>query len=290
MRLLILSRNPALYSTNSIAIAARRKGHHVRIIDHYNCDLVIDRYSHEVLVNGELIKGYDAIIPRIGSSVTNYGARVIRHFESLGIYTTLKADALLKSRDKLLCLQLLAAEFIPVPNTIISNQYDNLFHLSQKVGDFPLILKMLQGTHGLGVIKADNYSTAESIIEAFVKSKQKVILQEFIKESNGQDVRAFIVGGEVVAAMTRQAQEGEFRSNLHRGGIGRKIKLSDEENLIALKAAKTLGLSIAGVDLIRSNRGPLVMEVNASPGLEGIESMTKVNIAKKIIQFVERQI
>ena len=288
MRVLILSRNPALYSTNSLAVAARRKGHHVRILDHVNCDLIVDNHQNIVLYSGEHIKGYDVVIPRIGTSVTSYGSMVVRHFESMGIFSTLSSDALLKTRDKLSCLQILSNAYLPVPKTAITNNYYSFSNIVRYVGKFPVIIKLLQGTHGLGVIKADNYKISESIMEAFFKTKQKVLLQEFISESAGEDVRAFVVGNKVVAAMMRKAKPGEFRSNLHRGATSKKLQLTDEEENVALKAAKTMGLSIAGVDILRSSRGPLIMEVNASPGLEGIETTTKVNIAKEIIEFTER--
>ena len=288
MRILILSRNPALYSTNKIAVAARRKGHHVRIIDHVNCDLVVDNRKNVVLYNGEHISGYDAVIPRIGSSVTSYGAMVVRHFESMGMYSTLSSDALLKTRDKMSCLQILSNAFLPVPKTAITNNYYSFSNIIRYVGKFPIIIKLLQGTHGLGVIKADDFKISESILEAFFKTKQKVLLQEFVAEASGEDVRAFVVGNRVVAAMMRKAKAGEFRSNLHRGASSQKIHLTEEEERVALKATATMGLSIAGVDILRSSRGPLIMEVNASPGLEGIEGATKINIAKEIIEFAER--
>lgn len=288
MRILILSRNPALYSTNSLAVAARRKGHHVRIVDHVNCDIIIDNKKNLVLYHGENIGGYDVVIPRIGSSVTSYGAMVVRQFESMGIHTTLPSDALIKTRDKLSCLQLLASDYLPVPKTAMTNNYYSFSSIIKFLGKMPIIIKLLQGTHGLGVIKADNFKIGESIVEAFFKTKQKVLLQEFIEESSGEDVRAFVVGDKVVAAMMRKARHGEFRSNLHRGATSQKITLSEEEERVALKAAKTMGLTIAGVDILRSSRGPLIMEVNASPGLEGIETTTKVNVAREIIEYIEK--
>lgn len=290
MRLLILSRNPALYSTNVLSVAARRKGHHVRIIDHQNCDIVIDNKGNNLIYHGEPIKGYDAVIPRIGSSVTGYGSIVVRQLESMGLFTTLHSDALLKTRDKLSCLQILSNEYLPVPKTAMSNNFYSLSNMLRYIGDAPLILKLLEGTHGLGVIKADNYKIAESIMEAFYKTKQKVLIQEFVTEAAGEDVRAFVVGGKVVASMKRIAQEGEFRSNLHRGATSVKVQLSEEEERVSLQAVKVLGLKIAGVDILRSSQGPLIMEVNASPGLEGIENTTKVNIARQIIEYIEKNV
>lgn len=290
MRILILSRNPALYSTNTLAIAARRKGHHVRILDHLNCDVVIDNKSNAIVYNGENIKGYHAVIPRIGSSVTRYGSIVVRQFESMGLYTTLSSEALLRARDKLSCLQILSNNYLPVPRTAMTNNFYALSNTIRFIGKMPVIIKLLEGTHGLGVIKADNFKIAESIMEAFFKTKQKVLLQEFIEEAAGEDVRAFIVDDKVVAAMSRKAKKGEFRSNLHRGATSFQIDLSKEEERIALEAVKIMGLKIAGVDILRSSRGPLIMEVNASPGLEGIETTTKVNIARYIIEMVEKSL
>jgi len=288
VRILILSRNPALYSTNSIAVAARRKGHHVRIVDHVNCDLVVDNKKNVVIYHGEHITGYDAVIPRIGSSVTSYGSMVVRQFESMGIYSTLSSSALLLTRDKLSSLQILSSAYLPVPKTAITNNYYSFSNILKYIGQFPIIIKLLQGTHGLGVIKADDFKISEAILEAFYKTKQKVLIQEFIKEASGEDVRAFVVGDRVVASMVRRAKPGEFRSNLHRGATSQKIELTEEEENVAIKAAKTMGLKIAGVDILRSSRGPLIMEVNASPGLEGIEGTTRVNVAKEIIEYVER--
>ena len=288
MRILILSRNPALYSTNSIAVAARRKGHHVRIIDHVNCDLIVDNHQNVVIYHGEHISGYDVVIPRIGSSVTSYGSMVVRHFESMGIYSTLASSALLLTRDKLSCLQLLSSAYLPVPKTAMTNNYYSFANILKYIGKFPIVIKLLQGTHGLGVIKADDFKISESILEAFFKTKQKVLIQEFIHEASGEDLRAFVVGDRVVASMMRKAKPGEFRSNLHRGATSQNIKLTDEEERIAIKAARTMGLNIAGVDILRSSRGPLIMEVNASPGLEGIETTTKVNVAREIITFIEK--
>ena len=290
MRILILSRNPALYSTNALAVAARRKGHHVRILDHLNCDIVIDNKSNAIIYNGEIIKGYNAVIPRIGSSVTQYGSIVVRHFESMGLYTTLSSDALLKTRDKLSCLQILSNNYLPVPKTAMSNNYYSLKNVIRFIGKMPVVIKLLEGTHGLGVIKADNFKIAESIMEMFFKTKHKVLIQEFVEESAGEDIRAFIVENRVVAAMVRKAKKGEFRSNLHRGASSFKVVLTEEEERIALEAAKIMGLKIAGVDILRARRGPLILEVNASPGLEGIENTTKVNIARHIIEMMERNL
>jgi len=247
MRLIILSRNGGLYSTRSLYNAARRRNHFVRVVDHMNCDLMIQNERNIIFVHGQALRGYDVIIPRIGSTVTTYGASVIRQFESMGVSTILTADALVKTRDKLTCLQILSHNGIPVPKTLLANNYSQMHLLHHKIESFPKIIKLKSGTHGLGVLKADDQKSMESMIEAFYGLKQKVLLQEFIKESSGQDLRIFVVGDEVVAAMIRSAQEGEFRSNLHRGGTSRIAEISEEEKEVALEAVKILGLHVAGV-------------------------------------------
>jgi ribosomal protein S6--L-glutamate ligase len=271
-------------------VAARRRGHHVRILDHLNCDILINNKGNSIIYNGEVIKGYDVVIPRIGSSVTSEGVIVVRQFESMGLFSTLQSEALLKTRDKMSCLQILSNNYLPVPITTMSNNYYAASQLVKEIGSLPVIIKLLEGTHGLGVIKADQYDIAESILEAFYKTKQKVLLQEFIAEADGEDLRAFVVGEKVVASMLRKAREGEFRSNLHRGATATKIELTEEEERIALQATQVMGLQIAGVDILRSSRGPLLMEVNASPGLEGIEGTTRVNVAKHIVEYIERRV
>lgn len=288
MRIIILSRNGELYSTRSLFNAARRRKHFVRVVDHMHCDLLIENERNAIFVHGQPLRGYDVIIPRIGNTVTSYGSAVIRQFESMGVSTILPAEALLRTRDKLSCMQILSQHGIPIPQTLLVNNYSQFHLLHHKIESFPKIIKLKSGTHGLGVLKADNAKSMESMMEAFYGLKQKVLLQEFIKESSGEDIRIFVVGGEVVASMKRSAQEGEFRSNLHRGGHAAIAEISEEERQVALEAVKILDLSVAGVDMLRSKRGPLVLEVNASPGLEGIETTTKVDIAKKIIQFAER--
>ncbi len=288
MRVIILSRNGALYSTRSLFNAARRRNHFVRVVDHMHCDLMIENEHNTVFVHGQPLRGYDIIIPRIGNTVTSYGASVIRQFESMGVKSVLSAEALLRTRDKLSCMQVLSHNGIPVPKTLLINNYSQFQLLHHKIEDFPKIIKLQSGTHGLGVIKADNAKSMEAMMEAFYGLKQKVLVQEFIEESAGEDIRIFVVGGEVVASMKRSAQPGEFRSNLHRGGHAEVEEISEEESRVALEAVRILGLNVAGVDLLRSTRGPLVLEVNASPGLEGIETTTKVDIAKKIIQLAER--
>ena len=288
MNIAILSRNPALYSTQSLARAARLRHHFVRIIDYVNCDLIIEDGQLTISYHGQVIKNIDAIIPRIGASVTPYGSAVIRQFEEKGIFSTLNSDALIKARDKLSCLQLLASKGLPVPKTIVSNNSIIYGDILQNFDDEQVVIKLINGTHGLGVLLAENKSQAESILEAFNKGKQKALIQEFIEESNGSDIRIFIVDEEIVGTMKRQAMPGEFRSNLHRGGSSQIEQISDTEKELALQAVKFLGLKVAGVDMLRSKRGPLILEVNASPGLEGIETTTGKDIAGKVIDYIER--
>lgn len=290
MNIVVLSRNPSLYSTQSIVNAARARNHYVRVIDHMYCDMIIDSNGLEIYYNNQKLENIHAVIPRIGTSATNYGAAVIRQFESMGIFTTLGSEPLLKSRDKLSCLQILAAQGIKVPRSGIGNNYYTQSALLDLVGQNPHVLKLINGTHGLGVILSQQKSNAESILEAFHRSDQMLMIQQFIKESAGMDIRAFIVDGVVVGAMKRVAVLGDFRSNLHRGAVGQKITLSEIESTTARRAAEIMGLKIAGVDMLISNSGPIVLEVNASPGLEGIESVTKVDIASKIIEFVENKV
>jgi ribosomal protein S6--L-glutamate ligase len=276
-----------LYSTQSLFRAARLRGHYVRVIDHQFCHLLIEQGVPQVIYEGDRLVGMDAVLPRIGASVTDYGAAVIRQFELMGVYTATLSEALLMARDKLKCLQKLAAAGLGVPRTCIAGSPEAVPFLLDKLGGLPVVVKMLESTHGVGVILADNRNTVISLSEAFAKLNQPVILQEFIAEASGADVRAFVVGKRVVASMLRQAPQGEFRSNLHRGAVAVPESLSADEEKIVLKAANLLGLEIAGVDLLRSRRGPLVMEVNPSPGLEGIEGTTGVNIAGAIIENIE---
>lgn len=288
MNLIILSRNPALYSTHSLYMAARRRGHLVRIVDHLRCQLQMGYKGLDVIYQGASVGQVDAIIPRIGASATSYGAAVIRQFELNGVFTAVRSEALLRSRDKRTCMQYLVAAGLHIPDTILVGDPLELRSAIQKMGSFPVIIKLLNSTHGLGVIKADTLGSAESIVESFLKLKEKVIIQRYIAEANGADLRVFVVDDKVAACMERQAPEGEFRSNLHRGAVGHKVNLTLEERDMAIKAAKAMKLKVAGVDLLRSNRGPLVLEVNASPGLEGIEGVTRVDVASKVIQYVER--
>lgn len=288
MNIAILSRNPALYSTQSLVNAARKRNHFVRVFDHMNCDLVIEENKPCIYYHGQQVKNIQAVIPRIGSTATTYGAAVIRQFELMKTFSTLKADPLLNARDKISCMQILAANGIAVPKSTISNNLMTIDQMIDEVAPMPVVIKLVNGTHGLGVMLAEKKKMAESIIEAFHKTKQKVFLQQFIAEAKGADVRVFIVNNEVVGVMRRQAAEGEFRSNLHRGATSEVIQLTESEMLIARKAARVMGLSVAGVDMLQTSRGPMVLEVNASPGLEGIEATTGHDIAGKIIKYIEK--
>jgi ribosomal protein S6--L-glutamate ligase len=288
LNIAILSRGATLYSTQSLFRAARNSGHYVRIIDHQRCSIVIEHGSPQVMYEGDRLVGMDALIPRIGASVTDYGAAVIRQFERMGIYTTTRSEALIMARDKLKCLQILSSEGIDVPRTFICGTPEDVPPLLDRFGGAPVVIKLLESTHGVGVILAETRSTALSVVEAFSQLEQPVLLQEFVREAEGADIRAFVVGRKVVASMLRQAAAGEFRSNLHRGAEAILVELTEAEEKIVLKAARLMGLDIAGVDILRSNRGPLVMEVNASPGLEGIEAITGIDIAGAIIQHLEQ--
>ncbi len=288
MKILILSRSAVLYSTQSLVNATRRRHHAVKVVDHLHCNLSILNGRLGVRYQGSFLGRPDAVIPRIGSSVTSYGAAVVRHFELMGVYTVVSTEALLRSRDKRSALQYLAAHDIPVPDTVFMATSENVHTALDVLGkEYPVIIKMLQSTQGDGVLLGENKQSAIAMATSFLRIKEEILLQKFIRESNGKDIRVFVVGGEVVATMERSAQQGEFRSNLHRGGDARKIKITNEEKDIAIRAADLMGLKVAGVDLLRSKDGPVVLEVNASPGLEGIERTTKVDIAGYIIKLIE---
>lgn len=288
LHIAILSRNRSLYSTRRLIESIETKGHRATVLDHLKCDIVIEQENPSIYYQGELIENVDAVIPRIGASVTFYGASVVRQFEMMGVPTAVESQALVRSRDKLRSLQVMARSDIGMPKTVFTNYSKEVKKIIDSVGGAPLIVKLLEGTQGYGVVLAPTKKAAESIIEAFHSMKARVIVQEFIQEAKGADIRAFVVGNKVVGAMKRQGKEGEFRSNLHQGGTGELIKLSKRERQVALTAAKVMGLSIAGVDLLQSERGPLVLEVNSSPGLEGIEKTTNKDIASGIISYVEK--
>lgn len=289
MNIAILSRDPKLYSTRRLKEAGEKRGHRVEIIDHMKCVLLIEKKSPMVWYNGRKLDYFDAVIPRIGASVTFYGAAVVRQFEMMKVFTAVESQALIRSRDKLRCLQILSRAGLGLPKTIFMDYTKDTEGIVEAVGGAPVVIKLLEGTQGLGVVLAENKKAAQSVIEAFHGVKTRIIVQEFIKESKGADIRAFVVNGEVVGAMRRQAtREGEFRSNLHRGGVATVVKLDRHEKHAAIEAAKKMGLGVAGVDMLPSKRGPLIIEVNSSPGLEGIEGTTKVDIAGKIFQYIER--
>ena len=288
MKIAILSRGPRLYSTRRLVEAAEQRGHEVVVLDHLKCVLVIEKGNPHIFYGGKEVVGIDAIIPRIGTSVTFYGAAVVRQFEQMKVFSSVESQALVRSRDKLRSLQLLAKAGLGMPKTAFASIPKNIENVLEQVGGAPVVIKLLEGTQGIGVILAETHKSAKSVIESFLALKANILVQEFIKEAGGADIRAFIVDGKIVGAMKRQGLPGEFRSNLHRGGSANVIELTKEERETAIKAAKKLGLSIAGVDMLQSSRGPLVMEVNSSPGLEGIEGATGVDIAAKIIEYVER--
>jgi len=290
MKIVILSRQPALYSTKRLVEAGEKMGHEMHVVDHLKCNIEIEKKNPKVYYKGDYLENVDAIIPRIGASVTFYGTAVVRQFEMMKIFSAVESQALVRSRDKLRSLQLLARAGVGLPKTIFTNFAKNVEHVIDSVGGAPVVLKLLEGTQGLGVILADTQNSAGSVMEAFNGLQARIIVQEFIKEAGGADIRAFIVDGEVVGAMKRQGKEGEFRSNLHRGGSANIIELSEEEENTALIAAKAMGLGVAGVDMLQSSNGPLVLEVNSSPGLEGIEKATETDIAGKIIRYVERNV
>lgn len=288
MNIAILSTGPKLYSTRRLKEAGEKRGHRVEIIDHMKCVLYIEKQNPVVLYQGRKLDYFDAIIPRIGASVTFYGAAVVRQFEMMKVFTAVESQALIRSRDKLRSLQILSRAGLGLPKTIFMDYSKDTEGVVESVGGAPVVIKLLEGTQGLGVVLAENKKAAQSVIEAFHGLKTRIIVQEFIKEAKGADIRAFIVDGEVVGAMRRQAKEGEFRSNLHRGGTATVVKLSRAEKHAAVTAAKKMGLGVAGVDMLPSKRGPLILEVNSSPGLEGIEGATKVDIAGKIFQYLEK--
>ncbi|WP_049630383.1 30S ribosomal protein S6--L-glutamate ligase [Cellvibrio sp. pealriver] len=287
MKIAILSRNRRLYSTRRLVEACTKRGHEVRVLDILKCYIDIASDSPAIWYMGERLEDFDAVIPRIGASVTHYGLAVIRQFEMMGVYCLTESIALGRSRDKLRALQLLSRKGIGLPKTSFAYNVHDAKELIKLVGGTPLVLKLCEGTQGRGIVLAETQKAAESVIEAFRELRAEFLVQEFIKEANGSDLRCFVIGDKVVAAMERTAAEGEFRSNLHRGGSAKLAKLTPTERRTAIKAAQTMGLHVAGVDLLRSARGPLVMEVNSSPGLEGIEGATGKDVADAIVAFVE---
>ncbi len=288
MKIAILSRSPASYSTKRLVEAGETRGHEIVVLDHLKCVLVIEQGKPHIYYKGIEVQGVNAVIPRIGASVTFYGAAVVRQFEMMKIFTAVESQALVRSRDKLRCLQLLAKAGIPIPKSAFAYSPKNVDNVIDQVGGIPVIIKLLEGTQGLGVILAETRISAKSVIEAFLDVQVNILVQEFVKEADGADVRAFVVDGQVVGAMLRKGAEGDFRSNLHRGGTSEVVKLTTQEKALAVKSVKHLGLGIAGVDMLPTKRGYIVNEVNSSPGLEGIEKATGNDIAGKIIEYIER--
>ncbi len=290
MKIAVLSRNPNLYSTSRLVEAGTKRGHEMMVVDHSKCDIIIERKRPHIVYKGKELKDFNAVIPRIGASITYYGMAVLRQFEMMKVFTAVEFVALGRSRDKLRSLQILSRAGLGMPKTAFTNYSKDVANVIQQVGGAPVVIKLLEGTQGVGVVLAETDQAAESVLEAFNGLQARVIVQQFIKEAGGADIRAFVVDGMVVGAMKRQGKEGEFRSNLHRGGSASIVELTEEEEAAALKAAKVLGLGIAGVDLLQSNSGPMIMEVNSSPGLEGIEQATGKNIAGSIIKYLERSV
>jgi len=288
MKIAILSRKHSLYSTHRLVEAARERGHSADVIDTLRCYMNISSSAPNVHYKGAVLKTYDAVIPRVGASVTFYGAAVIRQLEMMGVFCMNDSVAITRARDKLRSLQILSKKGIGMPVTGFAHSMAEIEDLIRMVGGPPLVIKFLEGTQGIGVILVETTNAARSVLEAFLGLKVNIMVQEFIREANGSDLRCFVVGGKVVAAMQRRAKSSEeFRSNLHRGGSAVQVELTDEERKMAVRAAHIIGLNVAGIDMIRSNRGPLIMEVNASPGLEGIEKTTGVDVAGEIIKFIE---
>lgn len=288
MNIVILSRNPKLYSTKRLVEEGLIRGHEVEVIDPLKCDIIIESEKPTIYYKDRYLDYVDAIIPRIGASITFFGCAVVRQFEMMNVFSTVTSDAIIRSRDKLRSFQRLSKANIGMPKTVFTNYSRDVEEVIKHVGGTPVIIKLLEGTQGLGVVLAETKNAAESVLEAFNGLQARALVQEYIQEAKGADLRAFIVDGQVIGAMKRQSKEGEFRSNLHRGGSANLIKLSPDELKLAIKAANALKLPVCGVDMLQSQRGPLIMEVNSTPGLEGIEEATNKNIAKAIITFIER--
>lgn len=290
MKIYLLTRNENLYSSRRILEAARYRGHEITPIDYMNCNLVLEQGQPKIIYNDEELEIPDYIIPRIGANYTNFGATVIKQFVILGAQTTVASDGLMNSRNKFLCLQLLSKSGVRMPKTGFSSTSASTKKLIEYVGGVPIIVKLLEGTHGLGVLLLETESSAESVLDAFSELGARVMVQQFIKESSGVDIRAIVAGGKVVASMKRTAQKGEFRSNIHRGGVGEMIELTPDQEATAIQSAKTVGLGIAGVDMLVSDKGAMVIEVNSSPGIEGIELYTQLDVAKEFIIYLENNL
>ncbi len=287
MKIALMARNPDLYSHRRLVEAAEERGHEIDIINTLRCYMNITSHRPELRYQGEKLIGYDAVIPRIGASVTYYGLAVLRQFEMMGVYPLNESVAIGRSRDKLRSLQLLARDGIGLPVTAFAHETRRTDEVIEMVGGAPVVIKLIEGTQGLGVVLGETQRSARSVIEGFRGAKVQILVQEFIKEAGSSDIRMFVIGNKVVAAMERRGSDTDFRSNLHRGGSSSKIKITPEERSTAVRAAKSMGLNVCGVDILRSNHGPVVMEVNSSPGLEGIENATNIDIAGKIIDYIE---
>ena len=288
MKIAMLARNAELYTHKRLKAAAEERGHTLDIINTLRCYMNIASHRPEVYYNGEKLVGYDAVIPRIGASITFYGTAVLRQFEMQGVYPLNESVGIGRSRDKLRSMQLLARDGIGLPVTTFAHDPKQTEEVLDLAGGAPVVIKLLEGTQGIGVVLADTKRSAKSVVEAFRGAGVNILVQEFIKEAGGTDIRAIVIGGKVVAAMKRTGAAGDFRSNLHRGGAAEVIKLSPEERLTAIRSAKAMGLNVCGVDMLRANHGPVVMEVNSSPGLEGVEAATGLDIASKIIEYIEK--
>lgn len=288
MKLALLCRNPRLYSHTRLVEAAEERGHDIDVIDHLRCLIDVSSGQPKLVYKSEDLPLYDAVIPRIGASVTFYGTAVLRQLEVMGVYPLNESVAISRSRDKLRSLQLLSKHGIGLPRTIFAHRTNDPAEVIKRAGGAPVVIKLIEGTQGIGVMLSETDRAAESIVEAFGGVDTNILVQEFIKEAGGEDVRCLVIGGKVIATMLRKGKEGEFRSNLHRGGSAKSIKISPQERQVAVNCAKTMGLNVCGVDLLRSARGPVVMEVNSSPGLEGIEKATDIDVAGQIIEFLEK--
>ncbi|MBP7952253.1 MAG: 30S ribosomal protein S6--L-glutamate ligase [Sphingorhabdus sp.] len=288
MKIAMLARNPNLYSHKRLKAAAEARGHQLDIINTLRCTMNITSHRPSILYNGETLAGYDAVIPRIGASITQYGLAVLRQFEMMGVWPLNESVAIGRSRDKLRSMQIFAKHGLGLPVTAFAHDPKQTDEVLKIVGGAPVVIKLLEGTQGIGVVLGDTTRSAKSVIEAFRGANVNILVQEFIKEAGSSDIRVFVVGGKVVASMMRTGAKGDFRSNLHRGGSAKTVKITPEERSTALRAAKVMGLNVAGVDLLRSNHGPVIMEVNSSPGLEGLEGATGLDVADRIIEFIEK--
>lgn len=288
MKIALLCRSPHLYSHQRIMAAARERGHEIDAINHLRCTIDIASHRPNIHYHGRPLSGYDAVIPRIGASVTFFGTAVLRQFEMMRVYTVNESVAIARSRDKLRSLQLLSRKGIGLPVTVFAHKTSNPEEIIRLAGGAPVVIKLLEGTQGIGVVLGETQKAAESIIQAFGGVNTNILVQEYIEEAKGEDIRCIVIGGKVIASMKRRGKEGDFRSNLHRGGSAKAVKITPQERTTAIGAAKAMGLNVCGVDMLRSNHGPVVMEVNSSPGLEGIEEATGMDVAGKIIEFIEK--